>query len=226
MYPGTSVVPAAQFFATARAPVRRDLLSPRIRLLWGDMSQPSSASAAAVGSASGTSAAWQDLFHTLFTLGLERFSGGTRGASALFSAAEVAQLEAMGFRAQEIYDFVEDNANYGEPVWATVLAVQTVRHEYFTKVQDGVLPAGRYALADFPAKSAAVDGISWLPRLIMKARAKLRGQLPDELMYGCAGDRHFFAEHRLELPTFLREVWRAGEDTAAIVEYVKNPSSR
>ena len=37
---------------------------------------------------------------------------------------------------------------------------------------------------DFPAKADEVEGIAWLPRLIVKARAKLAGQLPADLMYG------------------------------------------
>ena len=37
---------------------------------------------------------------------------------------------------------------------------------------------------EFPAKDAEVEGIAWLPRLIVKARAKLAGQLPADLMYG------------------------------------------
>jgi hypothetical protein len=40
------------------------------------------------------------------------------------------------------------------------------------------------AIYEFPAKSAKVEGIAWLPRLITKARAKLAGSLPADLMYG------------------------------------------
>ncbi|HSI85773.1 MAG: DUF5069 domain-containing protein [Candidatus Methylacidiphilales bacterium] len=181
---------------------------------------------AAKAGASSSSAAWQNTFEALFKQGAERFSEGTRGATRIFTPEEIQQLEAIGFRAQEIYDFVEDHINYGEPFLKTILAVQAVRHEYFVKEQGGVLPADRFRVADFPAKTDAVEGISWLPRLIMKARAKLRGQLPDELMYGCGGDRHFFAEHRLDPAALLRKVWNAGDNSAAIVQYVKDPASR
>jgi len=39
-------------------------------------------------------------------------------------------------------------------------------------------------LNEFPAKTDEVEGIAWLPRLITKARAKLAGNLPADLMYG------------------------------------------
>jgi hypothetical protein len=73
-----------------------------------------------------------------------------------------------------------------------------------------------------PAKSAAVDGSAWLPRLIAKARIKLRGELNPELMYGCAGDRPFLRRHHMTLPQFLRLVWGKGDDDRAVVEAVKN----
>ena len=34
-----------------------------------------------------------------------------------------------------------------------------------------------------------IDGIAWLPRILVKARLKLRGEMPADLMYGCGGDR-------------------------------------
>jgi hypothetical protein len=42
-----------------------------------------------------------------------------------------------------------------------------------------------------PPKSAKLDGIEWLPRIIEKARAKLRGEMPPDLMYDCAVTRSF-----------------------------------
>ena len=40
------------------------------------------------------------------------------------------------------------------------------------------------SMDEFPAKSDEAEGIAWLPRLITKARAKLAGSLPADLMYG------------------------------------------
>jgi hypothetical protein len=75
--------------------------------------------------------------------------------------------------------------------------------------------------ATLPAKTAEVDGIAWLPRIIAKARLKLRGELPPDLMYGCAGDRPFLQKMNLDLPRFLKLVWECGDDTRRIVEAVK-----
>jgi hypothetical protein len=81
-------------------------------------------------------------------------------------------------------------------------------------------------MSALPPKSAAVDGISWLPRLIAKARIKLRGEMDPDLMYGCAGDRPFLREHHMTLPEFLQLVWHKGDDDQAIVEAVKAAATR
>jgi hypothetical protein len=81
---------------------------------------------------------------------------------------------------------------------------------------------GRVAsMEDLPAKTDAVDGIEWLPRIIEKARLKLRGEMPDDLMYGCGGDRPFLRRMRMSLPDFLKLVWEAGDDDRRIVDAVK-----
>jgi hypothetical protein len=74
--------------------------------------------------------------------------------------------------------------------------------------------------ASLPAKTDAVRGIAWLPRLLPKARAKLRGELPPSLMYGCGGDRRFFREHNILPAEFLALTWRHESDPAAIVDWV------
>ena len=71
-----------------------------------------------------------------------------------------------------------------------------------------------------PAKADAIKGIAWLPRLIPKAKAKLRGELPSSLMYCCGGDRRFFSEHDIHPAEFLSLVWRNENNDAAIVDWV------
>jgi hypothetical protein len=66
-----------------------------------------------------------------------------------------------------------------------------------------------------------VDGIAWLPRLIAKARLKLRGEMPPDLMYGCGGDRPFLRSVNLTLPQFLELVRDAGNDDRRIIDAVK-----
>jgi hypothetical protein len=71
-----------------------------------------------------------------------------------------------------------------------------------------------------PAKKDSVKGIEWLPRIIPKAKAKLRGELPDSLMYCCGGDRRFFKANNILPAEFLSIVWRNGDHDAATVDWV------
>jgi hypothetical protein len=77
-------------------------------------------------------------------------------------------------------------------------------------------------MEELPAKSAAVDGIAWLPRLLVKARLKLRGEMPDDLMYGCGGDRPFLRRMGTDLPEFLRWVRDAGDDDRKVIDQLKS----
>ena len=72
-----------------------------------------------------------------------------------------------------------------------------------------------------PSKSAQLGGFEWLPRIIEKARVKLRGEMPPDLMYCCGGDRAFLREHGIHAADFLHEVWAAGDDTARILAFVR-----
>ena len=76
-------------------------------------------------------------------------------------------------------------------------------------------------MAALPSKDAEVAGIGWLPRLIPKAEAKLRGEMPDDLMYGCGGDRKFFRTNGIDPAALLREVWQAKGDHNAVVQWVQ-----
>jgi hypothetical protein len=75
-----------------------------------------------------------------------------------------------------------------------------------------------------PSKDATVEGIGWLPRIIPKAKAKLRGEMPEDLMFDCGGDRRFFKENKIHPADFLRTVWAAGDDDAEIIAFVKKAS--
>lgn len=139
----------------------------------------------------------------------------------MFSAEDVAFLVRNGCSAQELFDFVDDFLTCDEPDFATVLAVQSLRRDYFLQVLKGQATGHVARMTDLPAKTAAVDGIAWLPRLIVKARLKLRGEMPADLMYGCGGDRPFLRSVNLTLPKFLELVRDAGNDDRRIIETVK-----
>ncbi|MEO6569900.1 MAG: DUF5069 domain-containing protein, partial [Opitutaceae bacterium] len=91
---------------------------------------------------------------------------------------------------------------------------------YFLNVQAGRASSTILDGAKLPSKTETIRGIAWLPRLLPKARAKLRGELPASLMYCCGGDRAFFQEHDIQPAEFLNLVWRHGHDDKVIVDWV------
>lgn len=162
-----------------------------------------------------------DQFRQLYDHALGCYARGNRGADTLFSADQAAWLAANGLAPQHVFDYAEDHHNYdGEPGFLHALGIELVRRDYFLNVQHGRPSTTRLDESTLPAKTDAVQGIAWLPRIIPKARAKLRGELPSSLMYGCGGDRRFFKEHDILPAEFLALVWRHEPDDAAIVEWV------
>ncbi len=159
-------------------------------------------------------------FRALYDKAVKQYAAGKRNPDEFFSKHELAFLAAIGSRAQDLYDYAEDAANYGEPDFDTALLVQAVRRSYFQLVQKSEPSKIIVDEATLPAKTAAVRGIEWLPRLMPKTRAKLRGELPTSLMYGCGGDRRFFKQHDIHPAEFLQVVWHAGDNDKAIVDWV------
>ncbi len=164
--------------------------------------------------------AFADQLHALYTKAGRLYAGGHRDASSYFSTAESAFLGANGLTSQNLYDYAEDDANGGEPGWDRALAIEMVRRDYFLNVQGGKPSGQTLDEATMPAKTDAVKGIEWLPRIIPKTKAKLRGELPHTLMYCCGGDRRFFKEHDIHPAEFLSLVWRHEHDDRAIVDWV------
>ncbi|MDE1169988.1 MAG: DUF5069 domain-containing protein [Verrucomicrobium sp.] len=165
---------------------------------------------------------WTEDFRSVYEKAIAAYREGAREAEAIFDEKDKAFLASIGHTAQEVYDFAEDAVKYGEPDFATAALIAAARRDYFLFVQQGRPAQELRTMEDFPAKEAAIHGIAWLPRLIEKARAKLRGEMPKDLMYGCGGDRRFLKEHDLHPADFLRYVWSAGEDAQKIVAYVEH----
>jgi len=168
-----------------------------------------------------TEDSWIPHFKEVHARGVAAWRSRNRSPATMFSAEDVVFLESIGCSAQELFDFVDDLEDYGEPDFETVLAVQAIRSAYFLEVMGGHVSSHRATMAELPSKAAAVDGISWLPRLIVKARLKLRGEMPVDLMYGCGGDRPFLRRMKTTLPAFLQLVWDCGDDDRKIVDTVK-----
>ena len=164
---------------------------------------------------------WKTEFQNVWNRGVAAWKAGRRSARNMFEPADIAFLASNGCSAQELFDFVDDSLGYDDLDYATALAVTEIRRAYFLHVMGGK-PTGRIVeMSELPAKSAQVDGIAWLPRLIAKARTKLRGEMNPDLMYGCAGDRPFLRQHNMTLPQFLQLVVDKGDDDRAIVDAVK-----
>jgi hypothetical protein len=164
---------------------------------------------------------WKRQFRAVWDRAVAAWKRGLRSPDSMFSADDTAFLASIGCSAQELFDFIDDFLAMGDLDYDTVVAVTEIRRRYFLDVMRGK-PTGRFVpMSTLPAKSAKVDGIAWLPRLIEKARLKLRGEMDPDLMYGCGGDRPFLRECHMTLPEFLQLVWDKGDDDRAIVEAVK-----
>jgi len=170
---------------------------------------------------------WKTEFRETWSRGVAAWKKGRREPGTMFDKSDIAFLAGIGCTAQELFDFVDDNQRYeGDPDLDTTLAVTAIRRDYFLKVLHGKSSGHIATMESLPAKSAAVDGIAWLPRLIEKARLKLRGEMPDELMYGCAGDRPFLRDMNMDLPGFLQLVRDCGDNNRRIIEAVKKAAGR
>lgn len=164
---------------------------------------------------------WKEQFREVYDRAVRAYrDDGGRCAAECVGEADREFLATIGCTAQELYDFVEDFCVADEPSYEDVLEVTAIRRDYFMDVLRGRRFPPRPSRL-FPAKSAEVDGIAWLPRLIVKAKAKLRGELPPELMYGCGGDRPFLRGMRVTLAGFLAAVRDAGDDDRRVVEWIK-----
>ncbi|HVT72989.1 MAG TPA: DUF5069 domain-containing protein [Lacunisphaera sp.] len=161
-----------------------------------------------------------DQFRALYDKAVKLYAAGHRDKAGYFDASERAFLEANGIGIQAMFDYAEDQNNYGEPGYDRALAIESVRRDYFLNVQKGQASATVLDEAKMPAKTDAVKGIEWLPRIIPKTKAKLRGELPASLMYSCGGDRRFFKQHDIHPAEFLSVVWRNADNDAAIVDWV------
>jgi hypothetical protein len=159
-------------------------------------------------------------FRAAYEHAVALYAKGRRDAAGYFDPAQLAFLAANGIAAQHLYDYAEDQLNGGEPGYDNALAIELVRRDYFLNVQGGRASATVLDEATLPSKTDAVRGIEWLPRILPKARAKLRGELPPSLMYSCGGDRRFFRTNDILASEFLSLVWRHEHHDTAVIDWV------
>ncbi len=165
---------------------------------------------------------WSTRFLSLFAACTARFQKGDTDFTRYYTPEDLTFLAAIGYKPREFFDFVEDHVNYGDPTPEAALLIAAVRRDYLHVIQHGKHSDRETTPDQLPPKPQAVDGIPWLPRLIAKARLKLKGEMDPEIMYGCGGDRQFFAKFDIHPADFLRTVWAAGEEDGKIVAYVKS----
>ncbi len=166
------------------------------------------------------SADWVNDFQALFEKKVAVYKSGTQKVEAMFSEGERSFLRSIGATPQEIFDFVEDWVDDGVPDPETVLALTKIRRDYFLNVQQGKFPETLKNEEDFPSRSASLENLEWFPRIIEKARAKLRGEMPSDLMYSCGGDRRFLNKVKISPVEFLETVREAGDNDDHIIKFV------
>jgi hypothetical protein len=169
---------------------------------------------------------WQSRFRKVFDRGVVAWKQERKSAATMFDRDDIRFLETIGCTAQELFDFVDDLQRYGEPDFQAALEVAALRRDYFLSVLKGRSTGRTVSMDTLPEKAAEVDGIAWLPRIIEKARLKLQGEMPADLMYGCGGDRQFLQSVNMTLPQFLKLTWDSGSDDRKIIDAVKKCAGR
>lgn len=150
-----------------------------------------------------------------------RYKAGQQSPDGFFDDVTLAELAAFGLNTMDVFDYAEDYVYGGNPDFETFLMVCEARRDYFLTVQKGEPSSQRIDSSKLPAKDLEINGIVWLPRIIQKAIAKLRGELPSESMYSCGGDRKFLKTNNIHPAEFLRVAWAYEDDHSKIVDWVE-----
>jgi hypothetical protein len=165
---------------------------------------------------------WNDQFLALFDRCAAHYRAGNQDFETYYTPDDRAFLASIGHKTREFFDFIEDFCDEAQPSISTALLIAAARRDYFLTVQNGI-PSQRVLTRDeLPSFGEDLAGITYLPRILAKGRAKLRGELHPELMFGCGGDRNFLAKNGDIHPAdFLRHLWSAGEDDAKMLAWLK-----
>lgn len=165
---------------------------------------------------------WDQQFSELFDRCCAAFRSGNTDFRTYYTDGDLAFLSAIGYRQREFFDFVEDHCEFdGDPSPGAALLVAAVRRDFFRHIMGGEFSEKTLMPGDLPDREADLGGYAWLPRILAKARAKLRGELDPDIMYGCGGDRHFLSTCDLHPADFLRAVWAAGDDDDKVLAWVQ-----
>lgn len=163
---------------------------------------------------------YQKTLKTIWEGAAAKYNSGNREPDSYFDESALSELASIGLNTMDVYDYAEDFVTRGEPDFETFLMVSEARRDYFLTVQEGKPSAHTLDSNTLPPKTDEVAGIVWLPRIIPKAIAKLRGELPPETMYGCGGDRNFFKDNNIHPAEFLRAAWAYEDETNKLIDWV------
>jgi len=168
---------------------------------------------------------WDTQFRELFDRSCEKYRSGSTDFASYYTEDDLSFLGSIGYRKREFFDFVEDYCNEGVPTAESALLVAAARRDYFLVVQDGASSEIRLLPDALPGKEEEFAGLVWLPRILAKARGKLRGELDPDIMFCCGGDRAFLKRHGIHPADFLRATWAAEADDEQLIRWVQAQST-
>ncbi len=163
---------------------------------------------------------YQKRLAEIWTDAVERYKNGHTTPENFLPDEDLSFVESIGMNVMDLFDFAEDWVREGEPDLATFLLIHDARRDYFFREQNQVSSEQVLDSQTLPAKTDEARGIAWLPRIIPKAKAKLKGELPPDTMFCCGGDRNFFRTNDIHPSEFLRVVKDAGDDEETIIDWV------
>ena len=169
---------------------------------------------------------YQERLARIWTDAVDRYQQGHTSPEGFLDEEELDFLSSIGMNLMDVFDFAEDWVREGAPDLATFLLIHDARRDYFLREQGSQVSGQQLDSSPLPAKTDETQGIRWLPRIIPKARAKLRGELPSDTMFCCGGDRNFFRTNDVHPSEFLRVVREAGDNDSVIIDWVVERSSQ
>lgn len=167
---------------------------------------------------------YQETFKELYDKSVELYKSGNTDKSTWFNEEELAFIASNGWRVQDFFDYGEDVVLESVPTYEMAQSIEQVRRDYFLHIQNSEASEHRLDPSTLPSKQDAIGGINWLPRIIPKAIGKIKGELVDDTMYCCGGDRQFLSTNDIHPAEFLRLVWANLDNHQAIVDFVKQRS--
>lgn len=169
---------------------------------------------------------WDSYFAALFEPCVARYRSGDADYENYYSKTDREFLDSIGYKPREFFDFVEDFSDDGEPSLTTAVMIANVRRDYLRWEMKGEKSSYEIQPDELPKRAEELDGIAWLPRILAKAKHKLRGELSPEIMFCCGGDRNFLRNHDIAPADFLHAVWSSYGDEKAIVEFLRSHASK